>query len=149
MNPALIKYLALLEKSTELIASICKNLEEIFSHVSDHHFSSIYLKELHDDLDRIKDIYLQLAEFSLQDDGYDAAQDQQSLSDFQKPIRATLTDVKKFKRDLINLRFDLDGLLEMGKVVRVGEWNQIFYQVIKGGNLSESLENKNRTVMLS
>ena len=65
--------------------------------------------------------------------------------------KTQVSDIIKFLPNITKrtIRRDLDGLLEMGKVVRVGEWNQIFYKIMKGGNLPESLENKTRTVILS
>jgi hypothetical protein len=73
------------------------------------------------------------------------------LEILQNNEKTQVSDIIKFLPDITKrtIRRDLDGLLEMGKVVRVGEWNQIFYQVMKGENLPKSSENETRTVILS
>lgn len=65
-----------------------------------------------------------------------------SLSDRQKKIievleRQEKAQVADFKKILPNiskrtLRRDLDDLLKKQKVVRAGEWNQIFYKISRG-----------------
>lgn len=61
----------------------------------------------------------------------------------QEKEKAQVSDIIKFMPDITKrtIRRDIDGLLEAGKIVRVGEWNKIFYQVLK--------KNNNRTVLLS
>jgi hypothetical protein len=75
---------------------------------------------------------------------------QQELTERQKRIldmlnekeKAQVSDIIKVLPNITKrtIRRDLDGLLEMGKVVRVGEWNQIFYKIT---------DNNDRTVILS
>lgn len=75
---------------------------------------------------------------------------QKELTERQKKIlemlneneKAQVSDIIKIMPDITKrtIRRDLDGLLEMGKVVRIGEWNQVFYK---------KSENSNRTIILS
>ncbi|MBI2050007.1 MAG: DeoR/GlpR transcriptional regulator [Candidatus Staskawiczbacteria bacterium] len=61
------------------------------------------------------------------------------ISERQKKILQILNEkgkaqVSDFKNVLIDvtkrtIRRDLDELLKNGKIVRVGEWNQVFYQI--------------------
>lgn len=61
------------------------------------------------------------------------------ISDRQKKIlqilkekgKAQVSDFKKVLNDVTKrtIRRDLDELLKNGKIVRVGEWNQVFYQI--------------------
>lgn len=69
----------------------------------------------------------------------------QELTERQKKIlemldqneKAQVSDIIKIMPDITKrtIRRDLDGLLEMGKVVRVGEWNQVFYKKYGGGTI--------------
>lgn len=53
-----------------------------------------------------------------------------------KNEKAQVSDIIRILPNITKrtIRRDLDGLLEMGKVMRVGEWNKIFYQTFKENN---------------
>lgn len=71
----------------------------------------------------------------------------EKYSDRQKKILQMLSEREKVQvRDIIKeipsitkrtIRRDLDDLLKKGKVVRVGEWNQVFYQIKERVNGTE------------
>ena len=66
--------------------------------------------------------------------------------------KAQVADILKVLPDVTKrtIRRDLDGLLESGKVVRVGQWNQVFYKALKNdNNLIENGDKNDRTVLLS
>jgi Fe2+ or Zn2+ uptake regulation protein len=83
--------------------------------------------------------------------GNDGEETREGLTERQKKIlemldkneKAQVSDIIKVLPNITKrtIRRDLDGLLEMGKVVRVGQWNRVFYQ--------KNIENTNRTVILS
>lgn len=57
--------------------------------------------------------------------------------------KAQVADFKKFLPDISKrtLRRDLDNLLKKGKIVRSGEWNQVFYQLYKDSSRSQTFAN--------
>ena len=79
----------------------------------------------------------------------EVAGEEKDLTGRQKKIMEMLNEKEKAQvSDIIKvlpnitkrtIRRDLDGLLQMGKVVRVGEWNQVFYQTFKKENIDRTI----------
>ncbi len=54
------------------------------------------------------------------------------LKFLQENNKAQVMDLKLFLPDVTKrtIRRDLDELLKLGKIVRIGEWNQVFYKIV-------------------